>query len=343
MRTSNYGKIKITKKTLGILIGILVVLLVAGGIFFFTYFRVTKVEVMENDHYTEDELKEMVLKGAFASNSILAPITCSKSNLTDVPYLEAYNVTRSGRNTIVVSARDKSIAGCIQYLDSYIYFDRNGMFAESDKERDESIPFFKGIDLDKAIKGEKLPIKDSVLNTAVALSTIFAKNDMTPDYVALEDDYSIDLIYSDITVKLGKDQYLEDKMARTVAILPKITGQKGILHVENVTDSSKTITFEKEVDETTTTKTTEEWNGGYDENGDYTGDGEYDEEGNYVGAKPESTDTTSDTSTDESNESGDSDESDEDYSEDYSDEDYSDYSDYSDDTSYDDYSDYEEY
>ena len=47
---------------------------------------------------------------------------------------------------------------------------------------------------------------------------------------------------------LGKDEYLEDKMIRVSAILPKLSGEKGILHMENVTDSSKLITFEREMD-----------------------------------------------------------------------------------------------
>ena len=44
----------------------------------------------------------------------------------------------------------------------------------------------------------------------------------------------------------------------------------------------------------------ENWNGGYDEEGDYTGAGEYDESGNYVGPKPtqESLDAASDESGD---------------------------------------------
>lgn len=62
-------------------------------------------------------------------------------------------------------------------------------------------------------------------------------------------------------VKLGKDKYLEDKMSRMVAILPQITGEKGILHMENITESSKTVTFEKEEEEVTA----ENWTGGYDE------------------------------------------------------------------------------
>ena len=84
-------------------------------------------------------------------------------------------------------------------------------------------------------------------------------------------------------------------MIRVSAILPKLSGEKGILHMENVTDSSKLITFEREVDEEDTTTSIDttsayenaiaNWHGGYDEEGDYTGEGEYDANMNYVGSK----------------------------------------------------------
>ncbi|MBU5480429.1 cell division protein FtsQ/DivIB [Blautia sp. MSJ-19] len=282
MRTSNYRKFKITKQTIRTILGAAAVAVLAGIIFFFAYFHVTKVEVMESTHYSSDELKEMILTGTFSSNSILAPLTCSRDHVEDIPYIEGYSVSRSGRNSIVISVREKNIVGCIPYLDNYIYFDRSGIFVEGDKNRDETVPFFDGIEVRKVIMNEKLPIKDSVLNTAVALSTIFAKNDMTPDHIELEEDSTIDLVYGDITVKLGKDKYLEDKMNRAIAILPQIAGEKGVLHMENITEISKTVTFEKEEEEVTA----ENWTGGYDENGEYTGDGEYDANGKYVGAKP---------------------------------------------------------
>ena len=188
MRTSNYRKFKITKKQAKLVGGAAAVAVLAGIIFFFAFFHVSKVEVMESNHYTKEELKEMVLTGAFSSNSVLAPITCSKNNVQGVPYIEGYSVSRSGRNSIVISVREKSVVGCIPYLDSYVYFDRNGMFVEGDKTRDESVPYFEGIQVKKVVMNEKLPIKDVVLNTAVALSTIFAKNDLQPDYIQLEDD-----------------------------------------------------------------------------------------------------------------------------------------------------------
>lgn len=264
-------------------VGGLLVLLLAGIIFFFTYYQVDEVQVMGSNHYSEKQIRKMVLRGPLASNSVLAPLLYTKQNTKDVPFIEGYTVTRLNRHTICVSVKEKDIVGCIPYLDSYIYFDRNGIFVEGSKTRDESVPYFDGIQVNKVVMDEKLDIKgETVLNTAVALSTIFQKNDKIPDHIQFDSSYSISLIYGDVTVQLGKDENLEEKMNRVLAILPNLTGKKGILHMESV--SSDMNTFEEEQEEAEITA--ENWNGGYDENGDYTGDGEYDENGNYVGAKP---------------------------------------------------------
>lgn len=276
---------KSKKKPLAVT-GMITVLLLAGIIFFFTYYNVDEVKVMGSSHYSEKQIKKMVLRGPMASNSILAPIFYTQKNTKDVPFVEGYSVTRLNRHTICVSVKEKDIVGCIPYLDSYIYFDRTGKFVESSTVRNEKIPFFDGIKVKHVIYNEELPIKDkTVMNTAVALSTIFQKNDKIPDHIEFGDDGQISLLYGNITVKLGKDEYLEDKMTRVLAILPLISDKKGTLHVENVNDSSKMITLEQEKDETT--DSSEDWTGGYDEEGNYTGEGEYDENGNYVGAKPQ--------------------------------------------------------
>lgn len=278
MKLSKKNQLKVT--------GLIAVLLLAGVIFFFTYYQVDEVQVMGSSHYSEKQIKKMVLRGPMASNSVLAPLIYTKKNTKDVPFVEGYTVTRLNRHTVCVSVKEKDIVGCIPYLDSYIYFDRNGTFIESSTERNEKIPFFDGIKVKHVVYNEELPIKDKmVMNTAVALSTIFQKNDKIPDHIEFSDDGQISLLYGDITVKLGKDEYLEDKMTRVLAILSLISDKKGILHAENVNDNSKMITLEQETDETT--DSSETWTGGYDEEGNYTGEGEYDENGNYVGAKPQ--------------------------------------------------------
>ena len=228
MRESNYGKrppmSKRTKKMLAGMIGVGVMVAV---IVFFSYYKVDTVEVRGTSHYTDEEVKNMVLRGPMASNSVLAPLLYSTTNTEDIAYVDAFKVTQLNRNTICISVKEKKTVGCIRYLDSYIYFDRNGIFVEGSQNRDDTVPYFDGIQVNSIVMDEKLDIKgDTVLNTAVALSTIFQKNDMIPDHIQFDSSYSISLIYGDITVQLGKDADLEEKMNRVIAILPKIQGKK---------------------------------------------------------------------------------------------------------------------
>lgn len=269
---------KKSKKTAVCLVGIA---FLTAVIVFFSYYHVSTVEVRGTTHYTDEEIKDMVLRGPLASNSVLAPIVYSTANTGDIAFVDAFKVTQLSRNTICISVKEKKPVGCIRYLDSYIYFDRNGTFVEGSQTREEAVPYFDGIQVKSVIMDEKLDIKgDTVLNTAVALSTIFQKNEMIPDHIAFDKSYAISLIYGDVTVQLGKDENLEEKMSRVLAILPHISEKKGILHMESV--SSDMNTFEEEQPEITA----ENWPGGFDEEGDYTGVGEYDENGNYVGQKP---------------------------------------------------------
>ena len=253
MRTSNYHKKwKLNKKTIRILLGSGAGLVIVWIIAFFVYFRVENVEVMVSDRYTEEEIREMVLRGPLAYNSVLAPGLYSNS-VEDVPFVEGFEVRQVNRNTIAISVIEKQPVGCIPFLDCYMYFDRTGKIIESSTERDEKIPYFEGLEVDSVALEDELAIEDeSVLNTAVSLARIFEKNDLIPDHIYFDANYAITLEYGDITVMLGKDSYLEDKMARLIAILPKISGQKGILHMENVTADVKTITFEQEETDTGT-------------------------------------------------------------------------------------------
>ena len=127
-----------------------------------------------------------------------------------------------------------------------------------------------------------LPIKGkTVLNTAVSLARIFEKNESIPDHIIFDENYQITLQYGDIQVELGQDQYLEEKMEKVIAILPLIQGKKGILHLENISDSMQNVTFEETVDEKETDSdqegTAEDEEGDSDSTGDTYDDRSYDD------------------------------------------------------------------
>lgn len=266
--------------------GITLLALIAGGMVFFTTYEVKSVEVHGNAKYTDEEVKDMVLTGFFADNTVLAPIFCSEKGVEDKYLVDGWTVTQISDDTLSINFNERKPVGCISYLDSYVYFDRNGKFVDASMNREEQIPYFNGIRVSKVVENEKLPIKGkAVLNAAVTLATIFQKDAALPDYVSFNDKSQVSLVYDKVTVNLGRNEYIEDKMARAQAIIPLLEGKEGILHLESVTDTAKQVTFEPAGEETLT-KVSTEWTGGYDANGEYTGEGEYDERGKFVGPPP---------------------------------------------------------
>ena len=97
---------------------------------------------MGTARYTDEQVKEMALQGVFTDNSVLAVLLHSRVDVECVPFVEGFYITRLSHNSICISVREKKAVGCIPYLDSYIYFDRNGIFIESSHTRDELVPFF---------------------------------------------------------------------------------------------------------------------------------------------------------------------------------------------------------
>ena len=110
-----------------------------------------------------------------------------------------------------------------------------------------------------------------------------------------DDDYHITLYYGTVKVTLGPDTLLEEKITKAAAILPKLSGKSGVLHLEDYTKDTVNIIFTEDVPEEEQTDgeadTSKEGEQGQDSGEDSSGD--------------EGTDTGSDENTSQNMETGD--------------------------------------
>ena len=237
------------KRVLFWLFGILFMAVSVSMMVIVTTCEVKSVEIRGNTRYSDEQVKEMVLTGPFSQNSVLAPLLCSKENVSDIYFVDGWTVTRTGKDSLMVTLNEKKPVGCISYLDNYIYFDKNGCFVDASVVRDEQVPYFSGIKVDQVVENEKIPIRGTtVLDTAVTLTTVFQKEENLPDRAEFDSRGEVSLSYDDVVVSLGKNEYMEDKMSRAAAILPQLEGKKGTLHLESVSEKSKIVTFEPSAD-----------------------------------------------------------------------------------------------
>lgn len=111
------------------------------------------------------------------------------------------------------------------------------------------VPRVIGLTYDKVMLGEKIQAEDdNIFYTILGITRMVEKYGILPEIVYFDENMQITLVYQQgsIHCQLGKDSLLEEKITRVAAILPKLEGLTGILHLEDYTADTTNIIFSKE-------------------------------------------------------------------------------------------------
>lgn len=230
-----------------ILIGaaVLIVIAAAALVFVCIHFRVTKVEVIGNNHYTEDEIREMVLKGGVTDNSLLLKLKYRNKSIKDIPFIESMDVEVLGADSIRIMVYEKTLAGCVTYLGNYMYFDREGIVVESSGEATEGVPEITGLKFGFVQLYQKLPVEDeSIFKEILSLTQLLEKYEITADKIYFDLNMNVTLYFGQARVQLGDGSRINEKIMQLSAIVPSIQGRKGNLDMSELNENTKTLTFE---------------------------------------------------------------------------------------------------
>ncbi|MCI8332910.1 MAG: hypothetical protein HFE78_08825 [Clostridiales bacterium] len=108
-----------------------------------------------------------------------------------------------------------------------------------------NVSLITGLKYESVAVGQRLTVETpAVFNTILALTRMIDKYEIQPDQVEFSDDQSMILHYGSVKILLGTDSNLEEKMTRVAAILPKLSGMSGVLHLEDFTDDTQNIIFD---------------------------------------------------------------------------------------------------
>ena len=114
---------KVKHQSIGLIVlSIIIVLLVV----LFTCFKIDKINVTGNKHYTEDQIVEFVKESGYVDNSILLMIKSRVNPISDIPFIAKLAIDYESPHEITITVYEKAMAGCIEYMDRYVYFDQDG-------------------------------------------------------------------------------------------------------------------------------------------------------------------------------------------------------------------------
>ncbi|MCI8937543.1 MAG: FtsQ-type POTRA domain-containing protein [Lachnospiraceae bacterium] len=243
-------------KSLFIIGGMLTVFLaVIAAVFIYIIknYTVTTIYVEGNIHYTNEEIIDMVMEGHYGNNSLLLSLVYKDKSITDIPFIEKMDVSVMDPNTIKIEVYEKALAGYVEYLERYMYFDKDGIVVESSYEKTDGVPMVAGLKFDYVVVHERLPVEDEAIFASILnITQLVNKYNLSVDRIYFGSDGSLTLYFDEVKAALGAGDNLDEKIMKLQYMLPSLVGEKGTLHMENYTEETKKTSFEpdKRMEET---------------------------------------------------------------------------------------------
>ena len=235
------------KKRTVLLIGIILLLaaLGAAGAWALSFYKVTTVYVEGNVHYTNEEIMSMVMDGTLGDNSLYLSLKYKKKGIDTIPFIQKMDVRILAPDTIKITVYEKALAGYIEYLGRYMYFDKDGIIVESSQQRTAGIPQVTGLKFGYVIMHEKLPVENpEIFADILDITQLLNKYDIQADKIQFDRSMQKTLYFGEARVSLGTNDNIGEKIMKLKAILPELSGKKGLLRMDNYSEEVQNITFE---------------------------------------------------------------------------------------------------
>lgn len=237
------------RRKIGLYIFLILLLLIALGVFIvINVFTVEQVVVEGNELYSKEQIENMVLNDEYSWNSLYVDLKYRFVDIGEVPFVDTMEVSLDNPHTVRINVYEKGMLGFL-YIDTIgqnAYFDKDGFVVETSTEIIEGVPRVNGISCNEVVLYEKLPLEnDKVLGNLLNLTQTLKKYNQLPDEIQYNSNLEPILYYEDIQVKVGAEENLSQKIIRLSYILPQLKGLSGTLHLENWTEESTDIVFDK--------------------------------------------------------------------------------------------------
>lgn len=225
-----------------ILISILLVLL--GGVLYISTFELKDIRVSGCKNVDEQQVIDAV--EAKGNNTLFLYITNKIKPIEGIPFVAKIEIEYLSKNEIAVVVYEKSMAGCVEYMNGYVYFDKDGIVLDASSKMIEGVPCIKGLEFDSWEIGEKLPIGDKgKFQHILSLTQLIEKYELDIDAIKFTAENEIVLVHKDITIELGNGDYLEIQLMNLGSILSGLEGLKGTLYMKDFNSDKATASFKQ--------------------------------------------------------------------------------------------------
>lgn len=238
------------KRNILIVLALVILLIGTGALMVTQVFTVKKVNVVGNELYTDEQIREIVLSDEYSWSTLYVYLKYRFIHAEKLPFVDTMEVSLlpAKPHELTVEVYEKGILGYlyISSIDQNAYFDKDGFVVETSQEVIGDVPKIEGLTCDSVVLYEKLPLANDVaLKNLLSLTQLLQKYEISAKRIKYDEaSGSMTVFCGKITVLVGNADNLAQKILRLQYILPKLEGKKGTLHLENWTSETTDIIFD---------------------------------------------------------------------------------------------------
>jgi hypothetical protein len=195
-------------------------------------FKVDNIKVVGNNYYKSEEI---ISKIFIDKKSYSMPYAYYKEKTKPhvvIPFVEDYKLVFKGINEVEIIVYEKSIIGCIEYMGYYMYFDKDGVVAESSLERLAGVPLVNGIYFDEISLHRKIPVKnEDIFSEILSIKQMLDSNEIIVDEIYFDKNLYVSLYIGELEVELGNSKNRAQKIMELKNLLAGLEGLKGKLDI----------------------------------------------------------------------------------------------------------------
>lgn len=209
------------------------------------HYKVTTVYVEGNQHYTNEEIMDMIMEGTLGDNSLYLSLKYKNKGIEGIPFIQTMDVDILAPDTIKIMVYEKAVAGYIEHLGRYLYFDKDGIIVEASMEPTSGVPQVTGLNFAHVVMHEKLPVDNpEIFEDILDITQLLNKYGILADKIRFDKTMHKTLYFGEARVSLGSNDNIGEKIMKLKAILPSLSGKKGLLRMDNYSEEVQNITFE---------------------------------------------------------------------------------------------------
>ena len=122
-------------------------------------FSIKQVQITGAERYNDDEIKSLVFGSKLDSNSLYLYLKYNFFEQPEFPFIERIDVKLVKPGYVKLNVYEKMVAGCIEMMGEYFYFDKDGIVVESSAKKLDKVPLIKGLKFNEIILHEKISVK----------------------------------------------------------------------------------------------------------------------------------------------------------------------------------------